>query len=159
MADNIQGYSLKVKGADGTWFDVPVLYTSIYDAYCTYCAEQTPPLIPVTADIYYGTLGTLSALVESLGDNTASIQELTTALAGGNLPLSKGGLGVSIDPNSTTDYLKSLKAFILYTANLNEKTATTAEINSTVTAKFASGTLTPANAGLAPTVEYYFQYE
>lgn len=109
MSESIQGYTFKIKDAEGNWIDIPVLYTNIYDAYVEYCAAQTPAITPVTRDVYYATLGELEELVTQLGTTSTTISEFTQALAAGALPLSLGGLGAVITtaptiPNANITY-------------------------------------------------------
>ena len=71
-------------------------------------------ITPVTEAVYYQALAmlpTIQETAETLGQSIQAIEDLTTALPGGKLPLSLGGTGVSIgDVNS--DYA-TMCAFIL----------------------------------------------
>lgn len=105
---NIPGHVLyyKVTKSDGTseWVPIPVVVNAetVYDFYKQYCIKNN--ITPVTEDVYYQALAmlpTIQETAETLGQSVQAIEDLTTALAGGTLPLSLGGTGVSIgDVNS-----------------------------------------------------------
>lgn len=105
---NIPGHVLhyKVTKSDGTfeWVPIPAVVNAetVYDFYKQYCIKNN--ITPVTEAVYYQALAmlpTIQETAEALGQSTQAIEDLTTALAGGTLPLSLGGTGVSIgDVNS-----------------------------------------------------------
>ena len=115
---NISGHILyyKVTKPDGTseWVPIPasVNAETVYDFYKQYCIKNN--ITPVTEAVYYQALAmlpTIQETAETLGQSIQAIEDLTTALSGGTLPLSLGGTGVSIgDVNS--DYA-TMCAFLL----------------------------------------------
>lgn len=115
---NIPGHVLyyKVTKSDGTseWVPIPVVVNAetVYDFYKQYCIKNN--ITPVTEAVYYQALAmlpTIQETAETLGQSIQAIEDLTTALSGGTLPLSLGGTGVSIgDVNS--DYA-TMCAFLL----------------------------------------------
>ena len=115
---NIPGHVLyyKVTKSDGTseWVPIPAVVNAdtVYDFYKQYCTKNN--ITPVTEDVYYRALAmlpTIQETAETLGQSIQAIEDLTTALSGGTLPLSLGGTGVSIgDVNSDYD---TMCAFIL----------------------------------------------
>lgn len=115
---NIPGHILyyKVTKPDGTseWVPIPasVNAETVYDFYKQYCTKNN--ITPVTEDVYYQALAmlpTIQETAETLGQSIQAIEDLTTALAEGTLPLSLGGTGVSIG-DVDSDY-ETMCAFIL----------------------------------------------
>ena len=106
---NIPGHILyyKVTKSDGTseWVPIPAVINAetVYDFYKQYCVKNN--ITPVTEAVYYQALAmlpTIQETAETLGQSIQAIEDLTTALSGGTLPLSLGGTGASIgDVDST----------------------------------------------------------
>ena len=95
MSNNLQGHILKIKVGD-EWAAIPVSVINVYNVYVAYCIENN--ITPVSENTYYKILGNLESYVQQLtGLNSLanSITELTKALSDGNLPVDKGGTGVS----------------------------------------------------------------
>lgn len=157
MANSIKGHLLKYKLKDGTWVTLPLSVINVYDIYTTYCAENN--ITPVDKTTYFQTLGNLENLVSELAGSTDAIEQLTTALAGGVLPVTKGGTGCSSEQN-LINYLTT--GLGLVTASQAENTAvayTDSVVKNKLDAnKIAHGTKAPAEAGLGSSVMYYFQY-
>ena len=117
-ASNIPGHLLyyKVTKPNGIseWVPIPAVVNAetVYDFYKQYCIKNN--ITPVTEAVYYQALAmlpTIQETAETLGQSIQAIEDLTTALSGGTLPLSLGGTGVSIgDVNS--DYA-TMCAFLL----------------------------------------------
>lgn len=172
MLNNTKAHIIKYKTEDGTWVTIPIVVNDIYTAYKTYC--QNNNIEPVDQNTYFQTIGSLKELVEQLADNSENIQSVANALAGGVLPLTKGGLGINIGAGqkyttlrdaltdreangygvglATFDDLMSVRddIYAKYDAGLNTKTNKTA---------FASGTVDPDKADLSSDVMFYFQVE
>lgn len=107
MSENIVNHLLQYKTADGKWVALPVGIINIYDVYCAECAKQS--ITPVDKPTYYTTLGNLETYVTALAGSTNAIKDLITAIEGGNLPLSKGGLGQSFtDEAALIKYFRGL---------------------------------------------------
>ena len=115
---SIPGHTIyyKVTKSDGTfeWVPIPVVINAetVYDFYNQYCTKNN--ITPVTEDVYYQALAmlpTIQETAETLGQSTQAIEDLTTALSGGTLPLSLGGTGVSIGDVDST--YSTMCAFIL----------------------------------------------
>ena len=116
---NIPGHVLhyKVTKSDGTfeWVPIPAVINAetVYDFYKQYCTKNN--ITPVTEDVYYKALAmlpTIQETAEALGQSTQAIEDLTTALSGGVLPLSLGGTGFSI--GDTGSLYSTMCEFILY---------------------------------------------
>lgn len=170
MLNNTKAHIIKYKLEDGTWVTIPIVVNDIYTAYKTYC--QNNNIEPVDQTTYFQTIGSLKELVEQFADNSENIQSVANALAGGVLPLTKGGLGINIGAGqkyttlraaltdreadgygvglATYDDLLSVRdgIYTKYDNELNKKINTTA---------FASGTATPDKANLSSDVMFYFQ--
>lgn len=170
MLNNAKAHIIKYKLEDGTWVTIPVVVSDMYTAYKAYCLNNN--IEPVDQTTYFQTIGNLKELVEQFADNSENIQSVADALAGGVLPLTKGGLGISIGAGqkyttlraaltdredggygvglATYDDLLYIRDAICtrYDAGLDSK------INNTA---FASGTDTPDKANLSSDVMFYFQ--
>ena len=116
---NIPGHVLhyKVIKSDGTfeWVPIPAVVNAdtVYDFYKQYCTKNN--ITPVTEDVYYQALAmlpTIQETAEALGQSIQAIEDLTTALSGGVLPLSLGGTGVSI--GDVGSLYSTMCDFILY---------------------------------------------
>ena len=116
---NIPGHVLhyKVIKSDGTfeWVPIPAVVNAetVYDFYKQYCIKNN--ITPVTEDVYdkaLAMLPTIQETAEALGQSTQAIEDLTTALSGGVLPLSLGGTGFSI--GDTGSLYSTMCEFILY---------------------------------------------
>lgn len=102
-SSNIPAHTLyyKVTKPDGTseWVPIPIVINAetVYDFYKQYCIKNN--ITPVTEAVYYQALAmlpTIQETAETLGQSVQAIEDLTTALSGGTLPLSLGGTGASI---------------------------------------------------------------
>lgn len=170
MLNTTKAHVIKYKLEDGTWVTIPVAVNDIYTAYKTYC--QNNNIEPVDQTTYFQTIGSLKELVDQLSDNSENIQSVANALAGGVLPLTKGGLGINIGAGQKYTTLRAALTdreangygvglaayddllrvrddiYTKYDTGLNTK------INKTA---FASGTADPDKANLSSDAMFYFQ--
>lgn len=156
MSTENKYYTLKFKDAAGNWIELPMLYSDIYDMYVKYCEEND--VDAVSMDTYYATLGQLQALVTDFGTSTEAVRDLIDALEGGNLPLSKGGLGAKINSAAAPGEYANFNAYVYGNTDLDAKHRT---LQRDIDQKLYSSAINYGAA--APTSNtpgtYYFQYE
>jgi hypothetical protein len=62
----VTGYTLSYKGEDGVWYDIPLLYQAMYDAYRTYCTLNNLPY--VSKDVYFYDLVRIVELADTISE-------------------------------------------------------------------------------------------
>ena len=154
----MEGHLLKYKNDEGEWIALPFAVINVYDIYCARCREQN--ITPVNEHTYFETLGNLESLVSTLQDETGTIASLVTALGGGYLPLSKGGLGQSFnDETALTVYLKGLLDD--YLATVQNLEVLQNNLNQSIASKLDASKISmgPDAPDEETTGDYYFQYD
>ena len=171
----IKGHVLKVRDPKerNIWYDVPVLYSTIYQSYVTYCTQHVLPIL--TEDEFY-------ALMVNMQDAINTINNFLSASEGKVMALDKGGTGVSVKtipqllnylglivsssaalPNDNTfpttmkvhqDILSALQEAKSYVDNNKPINDTITYVNGN---KIGSGTSAPPSAN-PNNLKYYIKY-
>ena len=174
MSQPITTHLLRYKNENDEWVDIPVIVSTMYNSYVVYCKEHDIPAVDETT--YYETIGNLAAYVEALNDKAGNIDALVSALETGSLPLTQGGTGQSFanayqliaylwrgltgDPGWNAQHLLVKNMLVTQEGLDNVVNTLTTDLSTKLNINnIASGTKTPDEAGLATTVQYYFQYE
>lgn len=163
----MQGHLLKYKNKDGEWVPLPIAVVDVYNTYVAYCTDNN--ITPVDKTTYYTNLGNLQTLTEQLAGSADAITDLSNALAGGVLPLAKGGTGRAFDTEDA--FIAHLQAQLEYAGfTLSQQTAISEIVGVAINehqdvlnkinkSEFGSGTVAPGEAGFNFDGTYYFQYK